>query len=113
MSKYKIVVSDTVIVKIVATLKGADGRDNQYKFDLICKRKGAEELKEKMGGGETIKDLLHEVTTDWRGQRLVLESDDTPAEFSTEAFDCMLDIAGMGMVLFNSYLKQVAAAEKN
>jgi len=113
VSKYKLAISDTTIVKVNVTLKDGTGRDNQYKFDLVCKRKGADELKSQLDSGESVKEIMREVTQGWRGQRLVLESDDAPAEFSADAFDAMLDIAAMPTVLFNFYFKQSSANEKN
>ncbi|SDH40763.1 MULTISPECIES: hypothetical protein [unclassified Duganella] len=113
MSKYKVVVSNTTIVNIATTLKDEGGRNNQYKFDLICTRMGADDLKQRLDNGETTKEIMRSVTTNWRGQRLVLESDDKPAEFSDEAFEAMLDIPHLATVLFNSYYTQQGAAAKN
>lgn len=113
MSKYKVAVSNTTIVNIVASIKNDEGRPNQYKFDLICKRKGADELKDLMDNGTNIKEIMRDVTVGWRGQRLVLEQDDSPAEFSAEAFDALLDISNMPIVLFNRYYSESSATAKN
>jgi predicted SpoU family rRNA methylase len=111
--KYKLVVSDTVVVPVSGNLKDANGRAVSFKFSLTCRRIGADELKEKLESQTTIKDILREVTTGWTGQRLVLEEDDTPAEFCDDAFDSLINIAGLAMVCFNCFVKENGAAEKN
>lgn len=112
-SKYKLVVSDTVIVTVAGNTKNGSGRPAPFKFSLVCDRRGADALKDQLEGGATTKDVLRDVTTGWRDQRLVLEQDDSAAEFCAEAFDALLDIAGMANLCFNAYYKENAAAEKN
>jgi hypothetical protein len=112
-TKYKVVVSDTVLVPVSGNTKDGAGRTVPFKFSLTCKRKGADDLKEALENGALTKEVLREVTTDWTGQRLVLEQDDTPALFSADAFEALLDIAGMATVCFNKYYKENGAAEKN
>lgn len=111
--KYKVVVSDTVIVPIVGSTKDANGRTVSFKFSLVCKRKGADELKEAMASETTTTEILRQVTTGWRDQRLVLEDDDSPADFNEDSFDALLDIAGMANLCFIRYCKENGAAEKN
>lgn len=113
MSKYSLAISETTIVSVVAVLKNEAGRPNQYKFDLVCLRKGADELKELMESGANLKDVMRDVTTNWRGQRLVLDEDGKPADFSLEAFDALLDIGGMPTLLFNRYYTESSATAKN
>lgn len=112
-SKYKVVVSDTVIVQVSGSTKDGAGRAVPFKFSLVCKRKGADELKDALENGALTKEVLREVTVDWRDQRLVLEQDDSPAPFNADSFDALLDIAGMATVCFNKYYKENGAAEKN
>jgi hypothetical protein len=112
-SKYKVVISNTVIVPVSGHTKDGAGRQVPFRFSLICTRKGADELKDQLDNGALTKDVLREVTTDWRDQRLVLEQDDTPAVFNADAFDALLDIAGMATLCFNRYYKENGAAEKN
>jgi hypothetical protein len=112
-NKYKVVVSDTVIVQVAGNTGDANGRQVPFKFSLVCKRKTQDDITAALNGVTLTKELLREVTTDWRGQTLVLEQDDTPAAFSPDAFDALLDIAGMPSVCLNKYLTANGAVEKN
>lgn len=111
--KYKVIVSDAVIVPVSGSIKNGERRPVRFKFELDCKRMTAEELKEALEVGTTVKDVMRTVTTGWRDQRLVLEEDDTPAEFCADSYDALLDIAGLALLCFNSYVKENGAAEKN
>lgn len=112
--KYKIVVSDIVVVQVKGALSDENGKPVPFKFNLNCKRVGAEELSGMLTVGDgLLKDFMQEMTTGWSGQRLVLEDDNTPAEFSADAFAALLDIGGMAMLCFNAYLKEQGAKEKN
>ena len=56
---------------------------------------------------------MAEVIKGWSGQRLVLEDNGEPAEFSQEALAMMLNVMGVGRILFDAYLKDCGAKEKN
>ena len=112
-TKYKVVVSDTVIVPIKGSLSDDAGKPVPFRFTLTCKRMTADEFKDRMSGEFNIKELMAEVATGWAGQRLVLEQDGTPAEFCADAFDAMLNISGMALVCFNAYGKESGAQTKN
>lgn len=111
--KYKVVVSDTVIVPVEGHTNDDTGRKVAFKFQLVCERRKADELRDLMDSDTKVADLMKRVTKDWRGQRLVLNEDDTPADFNSDSFDALLGIATMAHVCFNSYLKYNGASEKN
>jgi len=112
--KYKIVVGNTVAVLVKGALINEAGKDVSFKFTLICKRLEAEELKDALAGGEThVNEFITDVATGWRDQRLVLEEDDSAAEFCPDALAALLNITGMGMLCFNTYMKEVGAKAKN
>ena len=113
-TKYKIAVSDTVPVTVKATIADKAGKPVPHKFQLICSRRTAEELKTQLEGNFNAKDFMKEVTTGWEGQRLVLNAaDDTPADFEPDALDALLDIGGMAMICFVAYGKDAVAQAKN
>lgn len=56
------------------------------------------------------RDLLLELIHDWRDQRLVLDDDDRPAPYSTEALDVMLQLAGAGSVLLTAAFDRIKTA---
>ena len=112
--KYKIVVGNTVAVSVKGALTNEAGKDVPFKFTLVCKRLEADELKDALAGGETqVNEFVTSVATGWREQRLVLEADDTPAEFCPDALEALLNINGMGMLCFTAYMKEAGAKAKN
>ncbi|MYM65431.1 hypothetical protein GTP45_01110 [Pseudoduganella sp. FT55W] len=111
--KYKVMVSDTVIVPVEGNLKDEHGNTVAFKFKLTCDRLSADDLKTKMSSQSSIKDILREIVKGWEGQRLVLEEDDTPAPFCPDSFDQLIDIAGLALLCFNTFVKENGAVEKN
>ncbi len=111
--KYKIAVSDTCIVPVEGALKDENGKPRKFKFSLTCTRTDADEFKEKLKGDFDISDFLQSVTQGWKGQDLVLEDDDTPAQFCGDSFAALLNITGMAMVCFSAYGKETGATTKN
>ncbi|MFC5551757.1 hypothetical protein [Massilia aerilata] len=116
MSKrFTTVISPTVLVPVQGSIKDANGKPVPFKFSLTCSRLEAEDLKQRInGGGFDMKEVLKEVTSDWKGQRLVNDEETgQPAEFCPEAFDALLDIGGMALVCFNAFAKETSAHAKN
>jgi len=112
--KYKVVVSDNVIVPVEGKYAEADGSIRSFKFSLVCKRLDAPTLKQEMEDKEeSATEMMKKVISGWRDQRLVLEEDDTPAEFCDGALSALFDIAGMGMHCLNAYLAVVGVKAKN
>lgn len=112
--KYKIVVGNTVAVLVAGSHTNESGKAIAFKFTLICNRLDAADLKTALGSGETqVDEFITGVATGWRDQRLVLEEDDTPAEFCAEALEALLNISGLGMLCFTAYMKEAGAKAKN
>jgi hypothetical protein len=113
--KYKILVSNTVIVPVEGKLTDAAGKPVPFKFTLTCKRSDQAQMKEQFDGKSLVfADFMQEVTTNWAGQRLVMEEDgETPAEFCADALSAMLNINGMGLICFNAYNAENGAKAKN
>ena len=112
--KYKIVVGNTVAVPVSGSHTNESGKAIPFKFSLICKRLDAAGLKDALGGGGAeVDEFIASVATDWRDQRLVLEDDDTPAEFCADALAALLSISGLGMLCFTAYMKEAGAKAKN
>jgi len=111
--KYKIAVSDTVVVPVTVKIADANQKQEVHRFSLVCRRVDAEHFKEKLSGDFNARDFMLDVTTGWWGQRLVLEDDDTPAEFCPGAMEALLNISGMAIQCFNAYGKESSAKEKN
>lgn len=109
------VISATVLVTVKGSTKDAAGQPVPFKFTLTCNRLPASNLKDRINSGEfDMKEVMKEVTTDWKGQRLIIDQESNqPAEFCPEAFDALLDISGMALVCFNAFAKESSANEKN
>lgn len=113
-TKYKVAVSDTVLITVEGKTTDGSGKPSPFKFYLVCKRLSAAALTTELENKEeTAVHLLSKIVTDWRDQRLVLEQDDSPAAFSAEALEALLDIAGMPLQCLSAYLKDVGAKAKN
>lgn len=96
-------------------------RDVPFKFVLILRRLSQDEalglvdrLQKMASEGSTAadaaratRDLLADLIHDWRDQRLVLDDDDKPAVYSTEALDVMLQLAGAGTFLLQAVMRAV------
>lgn len=95
-------------------------RDVPHAFTLIIHRllrREAADLFERIGMGaqrtdrsaeeaaEAVRTLLAELVIDWRGQRLVVDEDDQPAPYSTQAMELMLDVVGVGPVLTDACIR--------
>lgn len=113
--RYSIVISSTVAVQVKGSLKDSNGSPVPFKFSLTCKRLPASELKNRVSSGDfDVKEIMKEVTTEWKGQRLINDEETKqPAEFCEEAFEALLDIGGMALLCFNAYAKETSANEKN
>lgn len=56
------------------------------------------------------RELLADLITDWRDQRLVVDDDDRPVPYSAQALDVMLGLAGAGGVLREAALRALSDA---
>lgn len=112
--KFQLAIGDRFEVPVHFTVR--DGAQvKPFRFHLECNRLDAEEARRALTGegdaaGLTVQEFLHQNIVGWRGQKLVLQADGTPADFSTEALDAMLGISGVGAVLYQAYVGALAAA---
>jgi hypothetical protein len=113
--KYKVAVSEKVIVPVEGKIADENGTPRPFKFSLVCKRLDAESLTQELGNkDESAAELIMKLTTGWRDQRLVLEEDETtPAEFCEDALSALLGIGGMAMQCLNAYLAVAGVKAKN
>lgn len=111
---YTLAIDDVLEVPVSLTLKsGAVAK--LFKFTLTAKRLTSEEIRERVEDKtRSILDILREVVTGWSGQRLVLEQDGRQsAEFSPEALEAMMNVAGVALVMYQAWFKECGAAAKN
>lgn len=107
---YTLAIDNVVEVPVKFTLKS--GRVNKpFSATLIANRLSKEES-ESQAEGTSVKDFLLANVTDWRDQNLVLV-DGKPADFSREAFEYMLSVGNVLSVVWNAYIRETGAKEKN
>ncbi len=111
--KYIIVVSDKVRFQVKGTTVDEKGDEVPFKFSLVGDRVDSEQLAKIMSSTDPVEKTLTPLITGWSDQRLVLEEDRTPAEFSAEAFASLMSIPFMAHLCFNAYHRATGAAVKN
>lgn len=106
-------ISNTSEISVKFTLK--EGSVNKlFAFSFTAIRLDQDEITERIEEkNKKVKDFMAEVITGWSGQRMVLEDNGEPAAFSQEALAMMLNVMGVGSILFNAYMKDCGAKEKN
>lgn len=113
MSKFVLAVEDTVEVQVKFSVK-SKGVLKAFSVTLEADRLSQSEVNETFDNKEQkVTDFLMKVVKGWSGQRLVLDSDGNPAEFSTEALEAFFSVAGVAGLCFNAYFKECGAKEKN
>ncbi|MDO9277130.1 MAG: hypothetical protein Q7U05_01025 [Polaromonas sp.] len=110
---FTLAVENTVEVPVKFTLKNK-GVARLFSFTLIADRLPQDDISARLEDKERkVKDFMADVITGWSGQRLLLDATGEPAEFSAEALEALLNVAGVASVCFTAYLKECGAKEKN
>lgn len=108
---FKLVKRNKLRVPVKGTLKGEDGKPVNFNFTLLCERLTQDEIDEAMKNKEeSVKDFVHRVTNGWED---VLDDAGQPLDFGTESLNSVLAEAGMPVVCYQSYMKEVGAVAKN
>lgn len=98
-------------VRVKGTLPGEDGKPIEFDFTLHCKRLTQDEIEaEQTNKDGSVKEFLRGVTEGWAD---VKDESGAATTFSLEGLNDMLAVAGMPMLCFTSYMKQIAATAKN
>ena len=109
---FKIVVSDTVGVKVKGSMVDAAGITQPFDFTLFCNRLDSDTINNKLKNesDSSITDFMAEVTTGWQDVR---GDDNAIIAFNSQALRQMFNIPGIPMLAFRAYLGDVGAKEKN
>ena len=97
-------------VRIKGTLPGEDGKPEDFDFTLHCKRLSQEEVEAANSTEGSIREFLRDVAEGWEG---VKDEGGAAVTFSTDELNGMLSTAGMPLLCFTSYMKQIAVTAKN
>ena len=108
----KIVISDTVGIKVKGTINSAAGTPEPFDFGLTCARLDAEQiaLKLKSDSDASITDFMVDVVEDWSGVR---GADEKQLPYNEATFRQLCKIPGVANLAFKTYLSEVGAKEKN
>jgi hypothetical protein len=110
---FKLVISNSVDVDVKFTVQDA-GTKQTFTFTLQAERLPAEAFKNLADTEEdrTVAEFLADKVTGWKNQRLVVNDNGTPVEFSREALEVMLSLAGLAGLVFSAYVKACGAQGK-
>lgn len=109
---YKCAIGNRVTVPVKFDINN-NGKNVHHSFSLLCERLTQEEIAAEIEQDARASHVIKRLCKGWEGQRLVLNDDDTPAEFNEESLEMMLTVAGIRTVIWASYLKEVGAKTKN
>jgi hypothetical protein len=106
----KITVSNRVKFNVEGTLKDEDGKDNAFKFGLLCNRITAEQHRERTKGDIDFVQFMVEETSDWFD---VKDADNKPLEFSEDNLRNLLNMPGLAALVYFTYMRETGAKQKN
>lgn len=111
---FKLAISNTILTKVKGTYIDENGALKTFDFQLEQTRIDQAELQRVVTDkGENASEFVKRITTGWRGQKLVLNDDNSAAVFSQDALDCLLGISGMGGHCYQAYIDQMLVKQKN
>lgn len=112
--KYRLKIAD--IIEFPVLLKVRNGANvEEHKFHLSAARIDSAQATELFrpgseNGSQTLREFLLGHVKGWRGQKLVIDESEQPAEFDTDAFSALLSLPGAAAVIYGEYLKEIAAS---
>lgn len=108
----KIVISDTVGIKVKGTINDAAGIPVPFDFGLTCTRLDEDQIKVKLkeDSDASLADFLIGITLGWSNVR---DGDDKPLPYSPDNLRQLCKIPGVSGLAFRTYLAEVGAKEKN
>ena len=103
---YTLAIENSVDVPVKFTLK--QGKVNKsFAFTLSCTRLEQDEIFSR------LKALEYKLPDFLQSERLVLDAQGEPAAFSADALAMLLSPPGVSKVVYDAYLKDCGAKEKN
>ncbi|MEN9904254.1 MAG: hypothetical protein RLZZ555_819 [Pseudomonadota bacterium] len=110
--KFRLVVSNTLGFDVVGRINEEGPRPLDVRFRITADRIDVSEYRDVLAEGSavTTRDFLAAHLRGWSGQRLVLDEQDQPAEYSVEALDVMLSLVGMERLILGAYLDKLAVS---
>lgn len=112
--KFRLILADTI--EFPVTLKVRNGGSvEDHKFHLTAARIDTDAAADLFtpgteAGDKPLREFLSEKISGWRGQKLVVDESNKPAEFSQEAFAELVRVPGAAVVIYTDYLREIAAS---
>jgi hypothetical protein len=102
---FKLSVQPIMMVPVKGSISDAKGRVS-FSFELLCKRLSREEYAAVFApdSSGSVREFFRENVTGWQKQKLVLNEDGSPADFSIEALDFLLDVTGIESAALTAYI---------
>jgi hypothetical protein len=108
---FKLVVRKKLRVPVKGTLKDELGKPVPFDFVLTCDRLTQSEIDDAIKNkDESVKDFIQRVTNDWDG---VQDESGQPMPFNADSLAAVLETAGLPVVCYQTYIKEVGAVVKN
>lgn len=108
---FKLVKRNKLRVPVKGTLADEDGKPVNFSFVLLCTRLTQTEIDEAIKNkDESVKEFVQRVITGWED---VLDDKGNAISFDADSLAAVLDQAGLPVVCYQSYLKEVGATVKN
>lgn len=108
---FKLVKRNKLRVPVKGALAGEDGKPVNFSFVLLCTRLTQTEIDDAIKNkDESVKEFVERVITGWED---VLDEEGTVIPFTDDSLAAVLDQAGLPVVCYQSYLKEVGATAKN
>lgn len=110
----KLAIADLVKVPVKFQLTNG-GKVENHDFELTCARLSADVIRDRsQDKSRLVADFIREVARDWSGQTLVVDDAcGKAAPFSSDSLDLMLSVPGVPLRIYEAYLVEVGAREKN
>lgn len=106
----KIVVSNTVGIKVKGTINNEAGVPEPFDFGLTCKRLDVESIKTKIASEGDMIDFMLDVNIDWSG---VKDEANQPVPYSAQAFRDLCKLPGVANISYTTFLLESGAKAKN
>lgn len=107
----KLVVRNKLRVLVKGSIAGEDGKPVPFSFVLLCDRLTQSQIEAELQDKEApVVDFLKRVTNGWED---ILDDAGKPIPFDEDNFASVMDQAGLPVVCFQAYMKEVGAVAKN
>lgn len=106
----KITVSSKVRFPVEGSFKDETGKDQPFKYELLCERQDAEAHRERTKGDVDFVQYMVDVTKDWFH---VTDDAGKTVEFSEAALRQLLRQPGQAALAYFTYLRESGAKQKN